>query len=118
MPGVKGISQNIKAISIVDRYLEHTRLFIFCNNGEPKYFISSADVMQRNLDRRVEVMCPIYSREIREELKTYFDLQWQDGVKSRWLTKKLDNRYRRKQDVQPVRAQWAIYDYLKKKYTG
>ena len=72
--GVNGLSENIEAISIVDKYLEHSRVFIFHNNGDEKYFISSADWMTRNLDHRSEVAVPIYDKEIQQQLKKIIDL--------------------------------------------
>src|SRR5690606_2815402 len=72
IPGVPGMSENIEAISVVDRFLEHPRIFIFANSGDPKMYISSADWMTRNLDFRVEVGCPIYDPEIKQELMETF----------------------------------------------
>ncbi|MFB6305898.1 MAG: phospholipase D-like domain-containing protein, partial [Flavobacteriales bacterium] len=76
IPGIKGLSDNIEAISIVDKFLEHSRVFIFCNNGDEKYYISSADWMTRNLDHRVEVTCPIFDKNIQKELKKMLEMQW------------------------------------------
>ena len=113
IPGRPGMSSNIEAISIVDRYLEHSRILIFANSGEEKYFISSADLMPRNIDRRVEVTCPIFDRDIKLELRKFFDIQWQDNVRARILNEALDNKIRNNTTGRPVRAQWEIYDYLK-----
>lgn len=114
VPGVKGMSENIEAISIVDKFLEHTRLFIFANDGNPKVFISSADWMTRNLDYRVEVGCPIYDPEIKQELKDTFEICWGDNTKARIFTENQDNIYR---DGQPPirRSQFETYDYYLKK---
>ena len=112
--GVDGVSDNIDAISIVDRFLEHTRFFIFGNEGAPRYFISSADLMYRNLDERVEVTCPIYDPALQEELKTYFDIQWRDNVKARLLDKSLNNKLKSDSAGRTVRSQWEIGEYLKK----
>ncbi|MEG2665736.1 MAG: polyphosphate kinase 1, partial [Bacteroidales bacterium] len=79
-PGVKGLSENIEAISIVDRFLEHTRVFIFCNNEKPEYYIGSADWMTRNLDHRIEVDCPIYDKEIQNDLFQIINLQLMDNT--------------------------------------
>ena len=68
VPGVKGVSENIRVSGIIDRYLEHSRIFIFCNNDDPLYYIGSADWMQRNLDRRIEVVAPVYDKEIQRDL--------------------------------------------------
>ncbi|PIE32428.1 polyphosphate kinase 1 [candidate division KSB3 bacterium] len=113
IPGISGVSDNIKAISIVDKYLEHSRIFIFYNGGKEKYYIGSADWMTRNLDHRVEVACPIYDKDVQRELWTYFDIQWSDTVKARILDEKQANLYRKLPDAPQVRAQEAIYDFLK-----
>ena len=113
IPGCKEISSNVEAISIVDRFLEHSRILIFANGGDEKYFISSADLMPRNLDRRVEVICPIYDRDIKTELRKFFDIQWQDNVRARILDENLENKIRTDPAARPIRAQWEIYDYLK-----
>ena len=88
IPGKKGLSENIEAISIVDKFLEHPRLYIFKNGGKPKYYISSADFMTRNLDTRVEISCPIYDTDIQEELLETFEICWNDNVKARVITEK------------------------------
>lgn len=117
IPGVKGMSENIEIISIVGKYLEHTRLFIFCNNNHPKVFISSADWMERNLDTRVEVGCPIYDEDIKSELIDSFRIGWSDNVKARVISEKQDNAYR-VNDLPKVRAQFAIYDYYLEKMSN
>src|SRR5690606_21133081 len=114
IPGVSGMSENIEAISIVDRFLEHPRLFIFGNAGDPKMYISSADWMTRNLDFRVEVGCPIYDADIKKELMETFDICWKDNVKARVFSEKQDNAYR-KSNGKKVRSQFATYDYYVKK---
>ncbi|WP_224483212.1 polyphosphate kinase 1 [Robertkochia aurantiaca] len=114
IPGIQGMSENIEAISVVDRFLEHTRLFVFCNNDDPKVYISSADWMTRNLDYRVEVGCPIYDTDIRKELLETFEICWQDNVKARIFNEKQDNTYRKNAKA-PVRSQFATYDYYLKK---
>jgi len=113
IPGIPGISENIEAISIVDKFLEHSRIFIFCNGGKEKYYISSADWMTRNLDHRVEAACPIYDKGLQRELRTYFDIQWSDNKKARILDGEQANHYRRVPDAPLVRAQDAIYEFLK-----
>ena len=112
IPGVKGQSENITAISIVDRYLEHTRFMIFCNNQKPLYYISSADWMERNLDKRIEVAVPILSLELQAEIDTIFNYQWRGSVKSRLVRKDLKNVYR-KAVGQPFHAQLELYNYYK-----
>ena len=114
IPGVPGFSDNIEAISIVDKYLEHTRIFLFCNGGKEKCLIGSADLMPRNLDRRVEVVCPIYDESIKEELKAFLNIQWKDNTKARIHDQNLSNQTRDTGSGKPVRAQWEIYDYLKR----
>ncbi|MBN2532692.1 MAG: polyphosphate kinase 1 [Spirochaetales bacterium] len=118
LPGIPGVSQNIKAISIVDRFLEHSRIFVFCNGGNEKYYISSADIMMRNLDRRVEVTCPIFDKSIQHELQSYLDIQWADNTKARLLDKHFNNSMRTNNSENIVRAQWEIYHYLKDKVTS
>ncbi|CAM4057278.1 polyphosphate kinase 1 [Flavobacterium branchiophilum] len=116
IPGKKGLSDNIEAISIVDNYLEHTRLFIFGNGGKPDVFISSADFMARNLDGRVEVTCPIYDPKIKQDLIDSFDLGWKGNVKVRLHSENLDNKYRIRKDNEPVfRAQLESYRFYQKK---
>ena len=114
VPGVKGVSENIEVISIVDKFLEHTRLYVFCNNNDTKVYISSADWMTRNIDNRVEVSCPIYQDDIKQELLDIFDICWNDNAKARLLDKTQKNNYR-KNDKPKLRSQFATYDYLKEK---
>lgn len=116
--GVKNMSSNIESIGIVDKFLEHTRIFIFCNGGEEKYYISSADWMTRNIDRRIEVTCPIFDKDIQQELRAFFDIQWKDNTKARILNEKLDNPIKTDDSNQIYRAQWKIYDYLHNYHCG
>lgn len=117
VPGEIGLSENIEAISIVDRYLEHARIFVFHSNGNPKYYISSADLMARNLDHRIEVGVPIWDDEIKEEIQTMLDIQWKDNVKARFLGKKNLNHYRRAEpNDTPFRSQVETYNYFKAKF--
>ena len=114
IPGIQGLSEHIEVISIVDKFLEHTRLYIFNNNDVPKYYNSSADIMGRNLDTRVEISCPVYDAEIQKELQETFDISWSDNVKARLISATQDNAYVR--DGGPsVRSQFAIYDYYQDK---
>lgn len=110
IPGVKGMSENIEAISIVGKFLEHPRLFIFENGGKPKVYISSADFMGRNLDNRVEISCPIYDPDIKNQLLENFEIGWSDNVKARVFSIQNDNAYR-KNDNPPVRSQFKMYNY-------
>jgi polyphosphate kinase len=105
----------VAAISIVDEYLEHARVFIFRNEGEEKVYISSADWMVRNLDHRVEATCPVLDENIRNELKTILDIQLSDNVKARWLDNHLMNEYRRDASKKKIRSQIEIYNYLHQK---
>ncbi len=111
IPGQKGWSENIKAISIVDKYLEHARFFIFRHGGERVTFITSADWLSRNIDRRVEVTCPVYQDNLKKLLKDIFDIQWRDNQKARILDPELKNDYRRDND-DPNRSQNDVYEYL------
>jgi polyphosphate kinase len=116
IPGIKGMSENIEAISIVDNYLEHSRIYIFGNAGESEVFISSADFMTRNLDGRVEVTCPIYDPEIKKELIDNFDIGWNGNVKARYHSEKLDNKYKVRKENEPIfRAQLEAYKYYQNK---
>ena len=113
-PSVEGMSERIRAISIVDKYLEHARLFIFCNDGDERTYIGSADWMSRNLDRRVEVCTPILDRQIQRLLRKVFAIQWSDNVKARDLADQADNPHLKPAPGQcPVRSQTALYDYYK-----
>lgn len=114
VPGVKGMSENIKVISIIDKFLEHTRLYVFCNDNNPKVYISSADWMTRNIENRVEVSCPIYDEDIKQELIDTFNICWNDNVKSRILDKKQTNTYFRNEN-EKIRAQFDTYSYYKNK---
>ncbi len=114
VPGVKGMSENIEAISVVDKFLEHSRLFVFANDGAPKMYISSADWMTRNIDYRVEVGCPIYDEEVKQELLDTFEISWNDNVKARIFNEAQDNAYR-KNDSKKRRSQFEKYDYYQKK---
>ncbi|MDP2216318.1 MAG: polyphosphate kinase 1 [Methanolobus sp.] len=118
VPGVEGLSENIEVISIVDKYLEHSRVFIFCNGGEEKYYLSSADWMARNLDRRIEVTAPIYDRELQQELRDYMEIQFRDNTKARIINESQDNKYRKGDENELHRAQVDIYRYLEGKLRG
>jgi len=110
VPGIKGVSDNIEVISIVDRYLEHARVFIFANEDDPKCFISSADFMTRNIDFRSEVAVPIYDESIQKILRNILELQWLDNVKGRNIN---DNTYRKLNSKVRIRSQDAITEYFR-----
>ena len=104
----------IEAISIVDKYLEHSRLLIFDNGGDPEIFLSSADFLPRNFDSRVETVFPVYDRRLKRQLLEYFEIQWRDNTKARVLDRDLTNQYRRGSEKdKPVRAQFEIESYLR-----
>lgn len=112
IPGIPGMSENIEVISIVDKFLEHSRIFIFHNQGDELYFISSADWMTRNLDYRVETGVPIYDKKIQKELRDIMEIQWSDNVKARIVDEARSNEHRVTHSRQKIRAQDAIYNYL------
>jgi polyphosphate kinase len=112
LPAVKGISDNIRGISIVDRYLEHARVYVFYNRGQPLYYIGSADLMTRNLDYRVEVLCPIRDPDAQKMLQDVLDQQWRDNVKARILdADQLNKRVPAGKTVK-IRSQESIHRYL------
>lgn len=111
VPGLKNYSENIEAISIVDNYLEHSRVFIFGNNDNPEVFISSADFMTRNIDARVEVTCPIYDEEIKQDLIDTFGIGWKANVKARLHSDKFENLYRKRGEEKMFRAQQEMYKH-------
>lgn len=112
-PGVKGISENIEAISVVDRYLEHPRVYVFYNAGKPRYYIGSGDLMTRNLDYRVEVLCPIYDADANAMIQDVLDIQWHDNVRARVIDKAQTNEpVARKAKSAAIRSQEAIHAYL------
>lgn len=111
----KKFKKKVKAISIVDEYLEHARVIIFHYDGKEKVFISSADWMVRNLDHRVEAACPIFDKEIQQELKDILQIQLNDNVKARVLDNDLSNEYVEDIDSHRIRSQIEIYNYLLRK---
>ncbi len=117
IPGKKGLSENIKVISIVDRYLEHARFLKFENSGKPEYFITSADFMERNLDKRIEVGVLVESPSVQKELDLIFNYQWSGSVKARLITADFKNQYRRT-DIPPFHAQLELYNYYKRLEEG
>ena len=111
-PQVIGLSENIEVHGIVDKYLEHARIIINCNNGSPNTYILSADIMTRNLDKRVEIAAPLLEKYTAKVVQDIFDIQWKDNVKSRDLSNN-KNEYIRN-ELKPIRSQDEIYDYLQK----
>lgn len=118
VPGVKGMSENIYITSIVDRFLEHGRIYLFENGGDSKIFFGSADWMTRNLDRRIEVIAPVVDDDIIEEFNDILNIQLNDNVKARILDDAETNKYvEKKKDEPAIRSQIEIYNYLKKKHS-
>ncbi|CAI8218072.1 MAG: Polyphosphate kinase [Marinobacterium sp. xm-d-530] len=113
LAGIPGVSDNIKIISIVDRYLEHARVSLFYAGGKRKMFLTSADWMTRNIDHRIEVGCPILDKNVRKLIKDQLDLQWRDNTKARALDPEQSNQYLTRGNRKKIRSQMAIYDYLK-----
>lgn len=116
VPQVKNLSENIEVISIVDKYLEHSRLFVFANDGDPKYYMASSDWMVRNFDHRFEIACPVYDVNLQKELMEVLQIQLADNVKARYVNITPNNSYKNKgKGEENIRSQIAIYDYLRKK---
>ena len=114
-PGIKNQSENIEVIRIVDRFLEHARVFIFHNGGNTEYYMGSADWMNRNLHNRIEVIFPLYDDQLKAEIGHIIDLQLKDNRKAVTVNDLLENIPRNTQEVDgPVRAQEATYEYIKK----
>lgn len=114
VPGVAGMSTNIEVISILDRFLEHARAYVFQNGGKPLVFLASADLMERNMDRRVETAFPILDPALRAEVLAYLDLQWSDTAKARTIDPSQDNHYRHPKwnSRTALRSQPAFYQRL------
>jgi len=113
IPGIKGISENIRVISVVDKFLEHSRIFSFHNGGDLKVYLSSSDLMTRSLDNRVEVTFPVYDKDIINQVMETFKISWGDNVKSRNVNGENHNSFVPKNSEKSVRSQWDIYDYFK-----
>jgi polyphosphate kinase len=115
VPGQKDLSENIEAISIIDRFLEHSRVFIFHNDGQPEVYLSSADWMVRNLHFRVETVFPVLDQEMSKTIITCINIQLNDNVKSRILDARLSNKYKRNKDDIAVRSQIETYYFIKRR---
>lgn len=113
--GVKGYSENIEVLSIVDKYLEHARVHVYCNGGNELVYLTSADFMTRNIDTRVEVGFPIYEEDLKKEIRDIVNLQLQDNTKTREINASNTNKYHKNRSELRHRAQIDIYDYLKHK---
>lgn len=115
VPGVKGFSENIEVISIVDKFLEHARVHIYCNGGNELIYLTSADFMSRNIDSRIEVGFPIYDPAIKKEIRDIINIQLSDNTRAREINIHNSNKYHKTHSEIPVRAQVDIYTYLKNK---
>ncbi|EGQ7851391.1 polyphosphate kinase 1 [Vibrio vulnificus] len=113
VPGLEGLSDNIEIISIIDRFLEHPRVLVVHNDGEPLVYISSADWMERNIDNRIEVMSPVRDPRIKQRIIDILNIQFTDTVKARRIDKEMSNNYVERGNRKKIRSQIAIYDYLK-----
>ena len=111
IPNINNLSKNIEVISIVDKYLEHPRVYIFENGGDKKVYISSADLMTRNLDNRVEVACPIYQEDLKKQILDTIQISLNDNVKSRLINLNKQNEFVENKNKK-VRSQWDTYDYF------
>jgi polyphosphate kinase len=117
VPGIAGLSSNIRAIRIVDRFLEHSRIIVFCNSEKPEYYIGSADWMERNFDHRIEVTVPITDPEIQQDLWQMLQIQLTDNIKARLICADHPNTPTPKKPKQKrIQSQTEIYKYLKEKY--
>lgn len=114
VPGLKNSSENINAIGIVDRFLEHSRFLIFCDGGNDQVYLTSADFMPRNLDYRIEVTCPVFDKSIRDEIKNIFEIQWNDNVKAR-IFDEIQSNTLVNNDKRTNQSQVEIYNYLNSK---
>ncbi len=116
IPNIPSMSENIKVISIVDRFLEHSRVYVFCNGGKKIVYLCSADFMNRNLSDRIEMGIPIYDQQLKKEMMDMLNFQIEDNVKARNMKNPLENTLPiLKPNQTPIRSQHAIYEYLKQK---
>jgi polyphosphate kinase len=114
VPGINMLSENIEAISIVDKFLEHSRVFVFANNGDTRVYLSSADWMTRNLDHRSEVGVPVYDVELKKQLIEMLEIQWNDNTKARSINVFQSNPYHHSKVKGKYKSQEEIYKYLEK----
>ena len=115
IPDQKSLNQNIEVISIIDRFLEHARVFIFHNEGSPEVYLSSADLMTRNLHFRVETLFPILDKELAKTITACINIQLNDNVKARVITSKMNNKYKRNNNDISVRSQVETYYFIKRR---
>ena len=114
IPGKKGLSENISVLSIVDRFLEHARIYVFYNNGNKLIYVASADWMRRNLNRRIEVAFPILDNNLKRNLLKVIELQWNDNIKSRKIDVAQKDKYKMSRRKMKIRSQYEIYNYINK----
>ncbi|MCH2044414.1 MAG: polyphosphate kinase 1 [Saprospiraceae bacterium] len=114
VPDIEGYSKNIEVISIVDRFLEHVRAYLFYNDGEEKIYLSSADWMTRNLHRRIENAFPVYDEKLRQEIRDFLQIQFRENVKARIIDEQQNNFYRRHDIEHPWRSQERMYEYYQR----
>jgi polyphosphate kinase len=114
-PGVPKLSQNIEAISIVGRFLEHSRIMVFANAGTELFYLSSADWMERNFDHRIEVACPVFDRELQREIMTMLNIQLRDNTKARVITPTKSNQYVTGNPNLKINSQTETYKFFKDK---
>ena len=113
IPNKLGFSDNIEVKSVVDRYLEHSRVYVFENGGDKKVYISSADLMTRNIEKRVEVACPIYQDNLKKQVLDTLEITANDNVKTRLINSNMQNSFLRNSKSN-IRSQWYTYTYFKK----
>ena len=113
VPGIKGLSENIRCVGIIDRYLEHSRILIFANGGKPRYFLGSADWMPRNLLNRIEVLTPVYDEELQADLMRTISYGMRDSTNGRLIDGKGTDDF---VNGEPFRSQEELYKELKSKY--
>lgn len=109
--GIPGVSDHIKIHGIIDRYLEHSRIFVFAAGGEEKIFLGSADWMPRNLDHRIEVITPVYDPAIKGEMKRIVEYGLKDTLQGRIVNGNGENEFWSSEELQPFRSQEALYNY-------
>jgi len=114
-PGVPRVSENIEAITIVGRFLEHSRIMVFANGGIELYYLSSADWMERNFDNRIEVACPIFDRELQREIMTMLQIQLRDNTKARAISSGKSNQYIKGNPNLKLNSQVETYKFFKDK---
>ncbi len=113
LDGLKNLSENIEVISIIDRFLEHSRVYVFENSGDNSVYISSADFMTRNIENRVEVATPIYDKLLKKQINDVFEIGWNDNVKARFVNRSKSKYIIKSSSSDKLRSQWSTYDYYK-----